>query len=135
MRINQDNNIYNAPDASFLLVQEDSFSGLEDGEIITSVVSKNGFSPMIRFDELDKEIPASGDAYRYSPVGEKHAFRVEKNNGRLSLKDLGVCNDDVRSASQRTSAIIALKASEALFDVFHYHRRRSKRDRRRRLRP
>ena len=102
MRINQDNNIYNAPDASFLLVQEDSFSRLEEGEIITGVVSKNGSSPMIRFDEIDKEIPASADAYRYSPVGEKHAFRVEKNNGRLSLKDLGVCNDDVQTGAPVT---------------------------------
>ncbi len=102
MRINQDNNIYNAPDASFLLVQEDSFSRLEEGEIITGVVSKNGSSPMIRFDEIDKEIPASADAYRYSPVGEKHAFRVEKNNGKLSLKDLGVCNDDVQTGAPVT---------------------------------
>ena len=102
MRINQDNNIYNAPDASFLLVQEDSFSGLEEGEIITGVVSQNGSAPMIRFDEIGKEIPASADAYRYSPVGEKHAFRVEKNNGRLSLKDLGVCNDDVQTGAPVT---------------------------------
>ena len=102
MRINQDNNIYNAPDASFLLVQEDSFSGLEDGAVITGVVSQNGSAPRIRFDEIDKEIPASADAYRYSPVGEKHAFRVEKNNGRLSLKDLGVCNDDVQTGAPVT---------------------------------
>ena len=94
MRINQDNNIYNAPDASFLLVQEDSFSRLEEGDIITGVISQNGSSPMIRFDEIGKEIPASSDAYRYSPVGEKHAFRVEKGNGKLSLKDLGVVNEN-----------------------------------------
>ncbi len=94
MRINQDNVINYSPDASFLLVQEeDAFSRLAEGDIIMGTVMQNGSSPMIRFDEISKEIPADPEQYRYSAIGEKHAFRVEKSGDKISLKDLGVYKD------------------------------------------
>ncbi len=94
MRINQDNVINYSPDASFLFVQEeDAFSRLEEGDIIMGTVIENGSSPMIRFDEISKEISADPGQYRYSAIGEKHAFRVEKSGNKISLKDLGVYKD------------------------------------------
>ncbi|MCR5432531.1 MAG: DUF6240 domain-containing protein [Lachnospiraceae bacterium] len=94
MRINQDNIINNSPDVSFLLVREEaSFSELKEGDVITGTITQNGSSPMIRFDEISKEIPASPENYRYSSIGEKHAFRVEKDGNKVTLKDLGVYKD------------------------------------------
>ncbi|MCR5829637.1 MAG: DUF6240 domain-containing protein [Lachnospiraceae bacterium] len=95
MRINQDNIINNSPDVSFLLVQEeDSFSGLMDGDIITGTIAQNGASPLIRFDQLAKEIPADPENYRYSAIGEKHAFRVEKTGNKVTLKDIGIFKEN-----------------------------------------
>ncbi len=113
MRINQDNIINNSPDASFLLVNEGSFSELAEGDIITGVITKNGSSPMIRFDEISKEIPADPDNYRYSPIGEKHAFRVEKKDNRISLKDLGAVKDqtgpsNIPAMDPRDSSLLRL---------------------------
>ncbi|MCR4720680.1 MAG: DUF6240 domain-containing protein [Lachnospiraceae bacterium] len=114
MRINQDNVINYSPDASFLLIQEeDAFSRLEEGDIITGTVIQNGSSPMIRFDEISKEIPADPELYRYSAIGEKHAFRVEKSGSKVSLKDLGALknNDAVNNIAitdPRDSSLLRL---------------------------
>ena len=99
MRINQDNIVSNSPDASFLLVNEGSFSELKEGDIITGVITKNGSNPMIRFDEISKELPADPENYRYSAIGEKHAFRVEKKDNKISLKDMGAIIDQASNGS------------------------------------